>query len=170
MRFNDPRRFGSLLWTREDPLQHPLLQIARAGAAVAANSTARTWRARPQGRSVAIKQLIMNGQIVVGVGNIYASEALFRAGISPRRSAKRIKRAEFDALAKSIKVVLRAAIRAGGTTLRDYVNPEGAPGLFPAEAVRLRAHARAVPRVPHADQAVRAGTALDVLLPEVPAS
>ena len=72
----------------------------------------------------------MNGQIVVGVGNIYASEALFRAGISPRRSAKRIKRAEFDALAKSIKVVLRAAIRAGGTTLRDYVNPEGTPGYF----------------------------------------
>ena len=72
----------------------------------------------------------MNGQIVVGVGNIYASEALFRAGISPRRSAKRMKRAEFDALVKSIKVVLRAAIRAGGTTLRDYVNPEGTPGYF----------------------------------------
>jgi formamidopyrimidine-DNA glycosylase len=82
------------------------------------------------GRSVAIKQLIMNGQLVVGVGNIYASEALFRAGINPRRAAKRIKRAEFDALVNSIKAVLRSAIRAGGTTLRDYVNAEGTPGYF----------------------------------------
>jgi formamidopyrimidine-DNA glycosylase len=72
----------------------------------------------------------MNGQLVVGVGNIYASEALFRAGINPRRAAKRIKRAEFDALVNSIKAVLRSAIRAGGTTLRDYVNAEGTPGYF----------------------------------------
>jgi formamidopyrimidine-DNA glycosylase len=129
VRFNDPRRFGSLLWTREDPLQHPLLRSLAPEPLSPQFNGAYLARAAA-GRSVAIKQLIMNGQVVVGVGNIYASEALFRAGINPRRSAKRIKRAEFDALAKSIKAVLRAAIRAGGTTLRDYVNPEGTPGYF----------------------------------------
>ena len=129
LRFNDPRRFGSLLWTREDPLQHPLLRSLAPEPLSSQFNGAYLARAAA-GRSVAIKQLIMNGQVVVGVGNIYASEALFRAGINPRRSAKRIKRAEFDALAKSVKAVLRAAIRAGGTTLRDYVNPEGTPGYF----------------------------------------
>jgi formamidopyrimidine-DNA glycosylase len=129
VRFNDPRRFGSLLWTREDPLEHPLLRSLAPEPLSAEFNGAYLARAAA-GRSVAIKQLLMNGQIVVGVGNIYASEALFRAGIRPRRPAKRLTRAEFDALAKSIKVVLRAAIRAGGTTLRDYVNPEGAPGYF----------------------------------------
>jgi formamidopyrimidine-DNA glycosylase len=72
----------------------------------------------------------MNSNIVVGVGNIYASEALFRAGIRPKRAAGRITKAEFAALAKSIKQVLREAIRVGGTTLRDYVNPDGMPGYF----------------------------------------
>ena len=129
VRFNDPRRFGSLLWTREDPLQHPLLRSLAPEPLSREFNGAYLARAAA-GRSVAIKQLIMNGQVVVGVGNIYASEALFRARINPRRSAKRIKRAEFDALVKSIKAVLRSAIRAGGTTLRDYVNPEGTPGYF----------------------------------------
>jgi formamidopyrimidine-DNA glycosylase len=72
----------------------------------------------------------MNGQVVVGVGNIYASEALFRAGVRPRRAAGRLKRPEFDALVQAIKDVLRDAIREGGTTLRDYINPEGMPGYF----------------------------------------
>jgi formamidopyrimidine-DNA glycosylase len=129
VRFNDPRRFGSLLWTREDPLQHPLLRSLAPEPLSREFDGAYLARAAA-GRSVAIKQLIMNGQVVVGVGNIYASEALFRAGINPRRPAKRIKRAEFDALVKSIKAVLRSAIRAGGTTLRDYVSPEGTPGYF----------------------------------------
>jgi formamidopyrimidine-DNA glycosylase len=79
---------------------------------------------------VAIKHLIMNSQIVVGVGNIYASEALFRAHISPRRSARRITRAESKALVSAIKDVLSEAIEIGGTTLRDYVNAEGTPGYF----------------------------------------
>ena len=72
----------------------------------------------------------MNSRVVVGVGNIYASEALFRAGIRPRRAAGRIKRDELDALSRQIKAVLRDAIRAGGTTLRDYINPQGMPGYF----------------------------------------
>jgi formamidopyrimidine-DNA glycosylase len=129
LRFNDPRRFGSLLWTREDPLEHPLLRSLAPEPLSPQFNGAYLARAAA-GRSVAIKQLIMNSQIVVGVGNIYASEALFRAGIRPRRSAKRVTRAEFDTLAKAIKATLRDAIRAGGTTLRDYVNPEGSPGYF----------------------------------------
>jgi formamidopyrimidine-DNA glycosylase len=81
-------------------------------------------------RSVAIKQFIMNSQVVVGVGNIYASEALFRARVAPRRAARRITRREAGVLAQAIKDVLSEAIKIGGTTLRDYVNADGAPGYF----------------------------------------
>src|SRR5437868_1613537 len=129
LRFNDPRRFGSLLWTTEDPLTHPLLKsLAPEPLSDEFNADYLVRAAR--GRSVAIKQLIMNSQLVVGVGNIYASEALFRAGIRPRRSASRVTKAEFAALVQAIRQVLREAIRSGGTTLRDYVNPEGMPGYF----------------------------------------
>jgi formamidopyrimidine-DNA glycosylase len=129
VRFNDPRRFGSLLWTSDDPLRHPLLEaLAPEPLSPAFNGDYLARAARR--RRVAIKQLLMNSQLVVGVGNIYASEALFRAGIRPRRAAGRLSRAEFDALAKAVKDVLRDAIRSGGTTLRDYINPEGMPGYF----------------------------------------
>lgn len=129
LRFNDPRRFGSLLWTREDPLLHPLLKSLAPEPLSEEFDGAYLARAAKR-RKVAIKQLIMNSQVVVGVGNIYASEALFRAGIRPRRAAGRLKVAEFDALVGSIKQVLREAIQQGGTTLRDYVNPQGMPGYF----------------------------------------
>lgn len=129
LRFNDPRRFGSLLWTDADPLTHPLLK-SLAPEPLSAEFDGEYLARACKGRRGAIKQLIMNGQVVVGVGNIYASEALFRAGIRPRRAAGRLKRAEFDALVKSIKAVLQDAIREGGTTLRDYINPEGMPGYF----------------------------------------
>ena len=81
-------------------------------------------------RSVAIKHLIMNSQVVVGVGNIYASEALFRARVSPRRAARRLTRQEAGALGQAIKDVLGEAIEIGGTTLRDYVGADGTPGYF----------------------------------------
>jgi formamidopyrimidine-DNA glycosylase len=121
LRFNDPRRFGSLLWTNDDPLAPEPLSDEFDGTYLAGAA---------RGRRVSIKQLIMNSQAVVGVGNIYASEALYRAGIRPRRAAGRLSKHEFAALARSIKAVLRAAIKSGGTTLRDYVNPEGMPGYF----------------------------------------
>src|SRR5690606_4214162 len=90
VRFNDPRRFGSLLWSGDDPLTHPLL--ASLGPEPLSDEFDGKYLARAtRGRRVAIKQLLMNSQIVVGVGNIYASEALFRAGIRPRRAAGRIK-------------------------------------------------------------------------------
>jgi formamidopyrimidine-DNA glycosylase len=129
LRFNDPRRFGCLLWTNEDPLTHPLLK-SLAPEPLSEDFNADYLAAAAKGRSVAIKQLLMNSQVVVGVGNIYASEALFQAGIRPTRSAARIRKDEFKALVKAIRSVLRAAIREGGTTLRDYVNPQGTPGYF----------------------------------------
>jgi formamidopyrimidine-DNA glycosylase len=129
LRFHDPRRFGSLFWTVEDPAEHPLLKKLAPEPLSKAFNGGYLFRATRK-RAVAIKQLIMNSHIVVGVGNIYASEALFRAGISPRRAAGRITQAEAQKLARSIKAVLKAAIKIGGTTLRDYVNADGAPGYF----------------------------------------
>lgn len=112
-----------------DPLEHPLLAKLAPEPLSPAFDADYLYRATRK-RSVAIKQLIMNSQIVVGVGNIYASEALFRAGISPRRVSRRITREESKALVRAIREVLSEAIEIGGTTLRDYVNPEGTPGYF----------------------------------------
>jgi formamidopyrimidine-DNA glycosylase len=129
LRFHDPRRFGSLFWTQEDAAKHPLLKKLAPEPLSAAFSGEYLFRVTRK-RAVAIKQLIMNSQLVVGVGNIYASEALFRAGISPRRAARRLTKAEALKLSGTIKAVLKAAIKIGGTTLRDYVNADGVPGYF----------------------------------------
>jgi formamidopyrimidine-DNA glycosylase len=129
LRFNDPRRFGSLLWTDADPLAHPLLRRLAPEPLDATFDGEYLYRAS-RGRRVAIKQLLMNSQVVVGVGNIYASEALFRARIHPRRAAGRLSRARLTRLARAIKSVLTTAIRVGGTTLRDYVGADGNPGYF----------------------------------------
>ena len=129
LRYHDPRRFGSLHWIDTDPALHPLLARLAPEPLSSAFDGDYLFRATRK-RSVAIKQLIMNSQVVVGVGNIYASEALFRARVAPRRAARRLTRKEAQALAKAIKAVLGAAIKIGGTTLRDYVNADGAPGYF----------------------------------------
>jgi formamidopyrimidine-DNA glycosylase len=129
LRFHDPRRFGSLHFTQDDPAKHALLKKLAPEPLSREFDGAYLFKASRR-RLIPIKQLIMNSQIVVGVGNIYASEALFRARISPRRAAGRISRAEAEKLAKAIKAVLTAAIKIGGTTLRDYVNADGAPGYF----------------------------------------
>ena len=129
VRFHDPRRFGSLSFTDSDPQGHPLLKKL-APEPLSAQFNGEYLYGATRRRSVAIKQLIMNSQLVVGVGNIYASEALFRARISPRRRAGRLSASEADKLAKAIKTVLAAAVKIGGTTLRDYVNADGAPGYF----------------------------------------
>jgi formamidopyrimidine-DNA glycosylase len=129
LRFHDPRRFGSLLWTQDDPGNHPLLKKLAPEPLSAAFNGTYLFRVTRK-RSVAIKQLIMNSQLVVGVGNIYASEALFRAGVAPRRAAHRITKAQAQKLSRAIKAVLSAAIKIGGTTLRDYVNADGLPGYF----------------------------------------
>jgi formamidopyrimidine-DNA glycosylase len=129
LRFHDPRRFGSLHWTQTDPALHPLLVKLAPEPLSQAFDGEYLYRATRK-RSVAIKHLIMNSRLVVGVGNIYASEALFRAQVSPRRAARRLTRLEAEALAQAIKDVLGEAIKIGGTTLRDYVNADGAPGYF----------------------------------------
>ena len=129
LRFHDPRRFGSAHWTHTDPSRHPLLAKLAPEPLSEAFNADYLYRATRK-RAVAVKPFIMNSQVVVGVGNIYASEALFRAGMPPRKAARRITRAEAAALVRSIKNVLGEAIETGGTTLRDYVNPDGLPGYF----------------------------------------
>lgn len=129
LRFHDPRRFGSLHWTLGDPLDHPLLAKLGPEPLSADFDGEYLYRATRK-RRVAIKQLIMNSHVVVGVGNIYANEALFRAGIAPRRAAGRLTRAQAQALVHAIKSVLQEAIQIGGTTLRDYVSATGTPGYF----------------------------------------
>jgi formamidopyrimidine-DNA glycosylase len=129
LRFNDPRRFGSLLFTTTDPALHPLLQKLAPEPLEPAFDGDYLFRITRR-RAVAIKQLIMNSQLVVGVGNIYASEALFRARIRPRRAARSLKREECAKLARAIKATLAMAVKVGGTTLRDYVGADGNPGYF----------------------------------------
>jgi len=128
-RFTDPRRFGSLHWTRRDPLRHRLLRELGVEPLGYELSGSYLYE-RSRGRRLAIKHFIMNSHIVVGIGNIYASEALYMAGINPRRAAGRIGRQKYDLLAEVIREVLNDSISAGGTTLRDFVNGEGKPGYF----------------------------------------
>jgi formamidopyrimidine-DNA glycosylase len=128
LRFRDPRRFGSLHWSRQ-PLSHRLLIDLGPEPLGDAFDGEYLWR-KSRGRSVSIKQFIMNAHIVVGVGNIYASESLFMAGINPRRAAGRIAKHRYDALADAIKDVLSKAIKAGGTTLRDFYGGDGEAGYF----------------------------------------
>jgi formamidopyrimidine-DNA glycosylase len=129
LRFNDPRRFGSLHHGEADPLDHPLLRNLAPEPLLGAFDAEYLYRVT-RGRRVAIKQAVMNSQLVVGVGNIYASEALFRARIRPGRAAKSLTHVQCKALVGAIRAVLNMAIRFGGTTLRDYVGAEGKPGYF----------------------------------------
>ena len=129
VRFNDPRRFGSLIYVTGDPQAHPLLAKLAPEPFDPAFDADYLWRATRR-RKVSVKQLIMNGQVVTGVGNIYASEVLFQAGIRPGRRSRSLKREEAARLVGAIRKVLKRAIRVGGTTLRDYVNPDGNPGYF----------------------------------------
>jgi formamidopyrimidine-DNA glycosylase len=128
LRFNDPRRFGSFHFAA-NPEQHPLL--ANLGPEPLADAfDGAHLAAIARGRRAAIKTLIMNARVVVGVGNIYANEALFMAGIHPARAAGRISAARLESLAAAIRTVLSAAIECGGTTLRDFVGGDGKPGYF----------------------------------------
>jgi len=129
LRFNDPRRFGSLHYVEGDPLTHKLLARLAPEPLEADFNTDYLWRITRK-RRVPIKQLLMDGHRVVGVGNIYANEALFRARVKPTRRASGITQAEAAALVRAVRATLRMAIRVGGTTLRDYVGADGAPGYF----------------------------------------
>jgi formamidopyrimidine-DNA glycosylase len=129
LRLTDPRRFGSLHWTRRPAQQHRLL--ARLGPEPLGGDFSGDYLyRRSRGRKVAIKQFIMNGEVVVGIGNIYACEALYMAGIDPRRAAGRVSKKKYALLAEVIREVLTDSITQGGTTLRDFVNGNGEPGYF----------------------------------------
>lgn len=131
LRYCDPRRFGAWLWS-EDPLGHDLLARLGPEPLGEAFDGERLFQLS-RGRSMAVKPFIMDNAVVVGVGNIYASEALFAAGIDPRRPAGAISRARYDRLAAEIRRVLAHAIERGGTTLRDFVGGDGKPGYFQQE-------------------------------------
>jgi formamidopyrimidine-DNA glycosylase len=129
LRFNDPRRFGTLLWTTEPASEHQLLKHLGPEPLSSAFSGELLYNLS-KNRKTAVKSFIMDSHIVVGVGNIYANEALFMAGIRPERQAGKVSLARYQKLAECIRVVLQHAILQGGTTLRDFVNEAGKPGYF----------------------------------------
>jgi formamidopyrimidine-DNA glycosylase len=133
IRFNDPRRFGAMLWIPGEAPRHPLLDVLGPEPLSDAFSGAHLF-ALSRGRSISVKEFIMNGHIVVGVGNIYAAESLFRAGIHPSRAAGKVSLARYNKLAAAIQETLARAIRAGGSTLRDYVQANGELGYFQVDA------------------------------------
>ena len=151
LRLRDPRRFGALLWTRRDPLQHPLLREL-GPEPFDPRFDGAYLHALARGRRAAVKPFLMDGHVVVGVGNIYASEALFRAGIDPRRAAGRVAAARYALLADAVRAVLAEAIEAGGTTLRDYTGGHGEAGWF---RIRLAVYGRAGEACPACGAEVR---------------
>ena len=132
LRLRDPRRFGAVLWTTEDPLRHRLLAELGPEPLTDAFDGERLYRLS-RGRRGPVKTFIMDNHVVVGLGNIYANEALFRAHIHPLRAAGRIGRERYAKLAEAAKKVLTEAIAAGGTTLRDFTHEDGKPGYFRIE-------------------------------------
>ncbi len=139
LRLHDPRRFGAALLIQGDPAAHKLL--CDLGPEPLSDAfTAAQLHAACRGKSAAIKLVIMNAHIVVGVGNIYASEALFMAGIDPRKAAGKVTKPRLQKLVTAIREVLAASIEMGGTTLRDFLNEKGEPGYFQQT---LRAYGRA---------------------------
>lgn len=129
LRLHDPRRFGAVLWTEDDPLQHPLL--ADLGPEpLSSDFTPEYLLRKTRGRKRALRDFLLDSHVVAGVGNIYANEALFLAGLRPARAAGRLSAAQAGALVTAIRQVLQQAIEAGGTTLRDFLRADGKPGYF----------------------------------------
>jgi formamidopyrimidine-DNA glycosylase len=129
LRLRDPRRFGAVLWTEQPPEAHRLLRHLGVEP-LSRRLDARRLHALTRKHRTSIKQFLMDGRRIVGVGNIYASESLFLAGIHPRTRARRLSLERCGRLVTSIKQTLRAAIRAGGSTLRDFVGGDGARGYY----------------------------------------
>jgi len=130
LRFRDPRRFGAVLWhDGEDIDRHPLLAVL--GIEPLSSEFDGDWlHAQTRHRNAPIKPLLMDSHLVVGIGNIYASESLFRAGISPLRAARRISLERYRILVPAIRKTLEASIAAGGSSVRDYVHSDGGAGCF----------------------------------------
>ena len=139
LRYTDPRRFGALVWTVDNPYNHVLLK-SQGLEPLELDFTANYLKMRAQHRHIAIKPFIMDSKIVVGIGNIYAAEALFLAGIHPSTPAGLLTEIQCQQLVKSIKHVLQSAIKQGGTTVKDFINSDGKPGYF---AQQLTVYGRA---------------------------
>lgn len=132
LRYNDPRRFGALLWT-EDPIEtHPLLSHL-GPEPLTENFSGQYLFDKSRRKSLAVKAFVMDSKVVVGVGNIYANEALFASGIHPLKSCSKVSAKKYELLADNIKLILSNAIARGGTTLRDFVGGDGKPGYFAQE-------------------------------------
>ena len=129
LRMHDPRRFGAVLWTADAPAMHALL-VALGPEPLNDDFNGEYLFSKTRKRRCTIKSLVMDSHVVVGVGNIYASESLFRAGIRPGKSAARLTRRSCTDLASAIKQVLADAIEVGGTTLRDFTRADGQAGYF----------------------------------------
>lgn len=154
LRYHDPRRFGILDFIAGDPYADR--RLARLGPEpLSADFDGAHLHRRSRGKRVSVKTFVMDNAIVVGVGNIYAAEALFLAGIDPRREAGKIGRERYDRLAAAIKTVLAAAIEQGGTTLKDFVSGHGEPGYF---AQRLNVYGRGGQPCRHCGAELRAVT------------
>lgn len=139
LRLNDPRRFGMLLWIKNNPLTHPLLKDL-GPEPLSKDFTTTYLVSQASKRTLPIKAFLMNSKVVVGVGNIYATEVLFATGIHPLTPANQLKPQQLQAICQQTKQILRKAIQRGGTTLKDFVNSKGKPGYFKQ---RLKAYGRA---------------------------
>lgn len=152
LRFHDPRRFGMVLWTTQPPEQHALL--TKLGPEPLTDTfTSDYLFKQSRKRKTTTKQFIMDNAVVVGVGNIYASESLFLSSIRPGRAAMRLTRKDCETLTQNIKTVLSDAIKQGGTTLRDFTNSEGKPGYF---AQSLNVYGRAGDECPRCGNTIKA--------------
>jgi formamidopyrimidine-DNA glycosylase len=129
LRYHDPRRFGSMHWTSVSADEHFLL-CSLGPEPLGPDFTPDYLYGRSRNRKIAVKNFLMDAHVVVGVGNIYASEALYLSGLSPVRAAGQVSLARYAKLVDSVQQTLRRAIKAGGTTLRDFVSGDGQPGYF----------------------------------------
>lgn len=129
LRYHDPRRFGAMLLWRKDEPEHELLRHM-GPEPFSAEFNGDYLFDLSRGRSAPVKNFIMDGHVVVGAGNIYAAESLFRAGIRPNKAAQKLTRAQYQTLAQTIREVLEEAVQQGGTTLKDFAGADGAPGYF----------------------------------------
>lgn len=154
IRYTDPRRFGAVLWQAgSDPEAHP--RLANLGPEPLSDAFDGEWLWRlSRGRKAAVKNFIMDGHVVVGVGNIYAAESLFDAGIHPKRAAGRISLERYERLAEEIRKTLTRAIEVGGTSLRDFTVGDGTPGYF---GQQLKVYGRAGQACLNCGTALKAG-------------